>query len=222
MILDVKYSIEKDADTYVNFIFNFKSFKHGRDDIQATLLAKLEPTLQDIIKNASNDTDAHEKISGYLEAKYKEDPTVIDESIKKLKTAWDKVGKNIINSLEFLYGKSFPFDTVGAYITTNNIFPYNYEQRYFFVNYKFLNSQLATAKHELNHFMFYRYYPHLKEKLSKEYFELLKESLSFFSNPDQEGKPNEQPLRELFLSKIWSNLDEAVTAGVEYLTKIKS
>jgi len=57
------------------------------------------------------------------------------------------------------------------------------------------------------------------ETLGKERYELLKESLTFFSNPEQGGKPNEKPLRELFLSKVWGSLDEAIVAGTELLLK---
>jgi len=217
MDLDIKYSIEKDTQTYINFVYNFKSFKHGRIDIQAILLSKLEPKLQNIITSAENEDAAYKGVFDYLTQMYNENPKLIEDSISKLKTTWEKVGANIVYFLEFLYKKPFPFERVTAYLTTNNIFPYNYEQKYFYANYKYISSQLSTAKHELNHFMFYYYYGSLKDKLGNEKYELLKEAVTFFSNPDQEGKPNELPLRELFKSKLWGSFDEAVSAGAKHL-----
>lgn len=66
MKFDVKYSIEKDTETYINFIYNFKSFKHGRKNIQEILLSKLEPTLQEILKSSQNETDASANTYAYL------------------------------------------------------------------------------------------------------------------------------------------------------------
>jgi len=148
MKLEVTYSIEKDAQTY-----------HGRVNIQETLLEKLDIPLQSLLKSVENDQEAFCKIRSYLEQTYNSNPTIIKDSAAKLKTMWGKVGDNIIFSLEFLYKKPFPFKFATAYLTTNFIFPYNYEQKYFFVNFKYLSTQLNTIKHELNHFMFYYYYP---------------------------------------------------------------
>jgi len=217
MILDIEYSIEKDARTYIDYVYNFKSFKHGNEDIQKRLLLKLAPRLQEVLITAKDDTTAYKGVFDYLTKSYNENPQLFEDSIGKLKTTWKKVGANIIYFLEFIYKKPFPFENITVYLTTNNIFPYNYEQKYFYANYKYVSSQLSTATHELNHFMFYYYYESLKDKLDNEKYELLKESLTFFSNPDREGKPNELPLRELFKSKLWENLDEAISAGAKYL-----
>jgi len=219
MKLIVDYSLEKDAKTYVDFVYTFKALKHGRKDPKSKLFEKLDPKLQNIIKNAKDEGMAYEQVFNHLKSIYDNEPSKINNSIKRLHDAWREVGNNIIRSLEFLYQKPFPFETVTAYLTTNNIFPYSYKERFFFVNYKFLMPQLGVAKHELNHFMFYYYYPKLMEILGKERYELLKESLTFFSNPEQSGKPNEKPLRELFLSKVWGSLDEAIAAGTELLLK---
>jgi len=216
MKLEIKYSIEKDAQTYVDYIFNFKSFRHGRGNIQENLLSKLDLPLQVILNSAKNDQEAFSKTRDYLEQIYSPNKEVIVDSITKLKNVWDRIGDSLIYSLEFLYKKPFPFKEAAAYITTNFIFPYNYKQKYFFVNYKYLSSQLNTIKHELNHFMFYYYYPVIKN-LDLEKYELLKESITFFSNPEQEGKPNEKPLRDLYKSKIWNSLDEAIVEATKLL-----
>jgi len=217
MNLNIKYSAEKDAKTYLNFIRNFKSFKHGRANIQGKLMKGIDESLQTLLLSEEPDDVVFEKVVEYLEQSYKNDPKPIEDSISKLASSWATVGENIIFSLEFLYGKPFPFDDVTMYLTTSNIYPYNYKQRYFYATYKFLSAQHNIAIHELNHFMFYFYYPERDIKLSTENYELLKESLTIFTNPSKEGKPNEKPLRDLFKSKIWKSLDEAIQAGIEFL-----
>lgn len=220
--LDIKYSPEKDAETYANFVYQFKSFEHGRTNFQKELLDRLEPELQTIITGATDEKTAYEGVLDYLTKKNNENPQLMENSIKTLNQRWDAVGNQIIYSLEFLYKKPFPFQNVTLYFTTNSICPYSYEDRYFFANYKYASEQMDVAKHELNHFMFYYYYDSLRNKLDLERFELLKESLTLFSSPNQSGKPNEGPIREFFKSKIWESLDEAILTGCEFLQTSKA
>lgn len=217
MNLNVEYSVQKDASTYINFIRNFNSYKHGRDNIQGNLLKNLEPPLREILEHAETDEEALEKINTYLEKAYRDGPDLIEGGISKLRSSWESVGHNIIYNLEFLYQKPFPFESVTVFLTTNNIFPHNYNKRYFYITHKGVSTQLSIIKHELNHFMFYYYYDSLKDRLEDEKYELLKESLTLFSNPDKEGKPNEKELRDLFRSRLWENLDEAINAGAQFL-----
>lgn len=217
MQLNVDYSVEKDTRTYVDLVYSFKAYEHGRQNLKETLLKKLDPQLQEIITAADSEKSAYDGVHAYLEKYQQNNIEKIEKNINRLKAEWALVGETLIKSLEFLYQNKFPFEKVTAYLTTNYIFPYSYEQRYFYANIEYLMPQLGTAKHELNHFMFYYYYPKLKEQLGDEKYELLKESLTFFSNPELKGKPNELPLRELYRSKIWVNMDEAVKAGVVFL-----
>lgn len=215
--MNVEYSVQKDASTYINFIRNFNSYKHGRENIQSNLLKNLEPPLKEILEHAETDEEALARITSYLEKAYKDNPDIIESSISKLEASWEAVGRNIIYNLEFLYQKSFPFESVTVFLTTNNIFPHNYNNRYFYITHKGVSTQLSTIKHELNHFMFYYYYDSLEDTLGDEKYELLKESLTLFSNPDKEGKPNEKELRDFFRSRLWENLDDAINAGAQFL-----
>lgn len=217
MQLEIKYSTEKDASVYVNYVYKFKGYEHGRENVNNNLLKKLDPGMQKIITSAENEEEVYEKVLKYLTNSYEKNKDNYEKSIMQFQTEWGEVGANVIKFLEFLYQKPFPFEKVTAYLTTNYIFPYNYNERYFYASIRYLLNQLQTTKHELNHFMFYHYYPELRETLGEEKYELLKESLSFFSNPTQKGKPNEAPLRDLYRSKIWKNMDEAISEGKELL-----
>ena len=56
---------------------------------------------------------------------------------------------------------------------------------------------------------------------SCEKYELLKESLSYFSNLEQRGKPDEKELRKLYASKNWENLNEAIKSGADLLLDVR-
>jgi len=216
--MEVVYSTEKDADNYVRTIFKGIPFTHGRDNLKEKLLSWLDNDLQNLITNAVNADDAYNKVHVYLQNQSQEILEKIDKSKQNLQGAWDLYGEQSIKFLEFLYQQSFPFDNLIAYLTTNNICPYDYTEHSFYVGYKAATSaQLRTAVHELNHFMFYYYYPHLGKDLDQEKYELLKESLTFFSNPEKRGNPNESGLRKLFMSRSWNNLKEAIEAGATFL-----
>lgn len=216
--LDVIYSTEKDTSNYVRTIYKGVPFKHGRDDLKGRLLSMLDVNLQNLIVNATDEEDAYNKIHEYLQKQSQEILEKIDKSKQNFQEAWNLYGEQSIKFLEYLYQQPFPFNNLIAYLTTNNICPYDYKEHSFYVRYKTaVPLQLRTAVHELNHFMFYHYYPDLGKDLGKEKYELLKESLTFFSNPELQGYPNEDDLRKLFLSRNWNSLKEAIEAGTAFL-----
>ena len=219
MRLNVEYSTEKDVQTHLNLGFKFNALAHGRKNPREDLLNKYNPELKKIILDSTSEEEAKEQITKYLTKYKRENEDKIKRGIKRLEDEWEIVGDAIINSLENLYKKPWPFEEITVYLTTNKIFQYNYEKRYFFADIDYLLPQLSIAKHELNHFMFYYYYPNLIDKLGKEKYELLKESLTYFSNPEQRGKPNEDGLRKLYSTRIWENLDKAIMEGVKFLNK---
>jgi hypothetical protein len=220
MKLEISYSAEKDLENYLNSVVDFKYLKHGRENIQKELLSKLPENLQNIILQVAEKDKISSDILKYLNDQATSNPQLIEDKINKLRSSWDKVGKQVIANLEFIFNKKFPFDLITVYFTTVPICPYNYQKKYFYIHSgATVQNQLRITEHELNHFMFYFYYSDLKNKLDKEKLELLKESLTFFTNPEQAGKPNEKPLRDLYLSKNWLSLEEAIMAGVESLNK---
>ena len=100
--------------------------------------------------------------------------------------------------------------------------PYSYKDKFIYICLNdTAEKQISVLLHELNHFMFYFYYSDLKDKLGHEKYELLKESLSYFSNPEQEGKPDEKELRNLYASKNWENIDEIIKSTVDFLLGMK-
>lgn len=217
----IQYSIQKDVGNYLNGVFEFEHLKHGRENIREDLLVKIDPALRNKIEKSKNKDEAKKFISDFLTGWQKDNYEFIESAIKNLESEWNLVGQETIQRLETLYQKQFPFGKITIYLTSLPLCPYSYKDKYLFV---YINNpvekQIKTILHELNHFMFYFYYPNLKEELGHEKYELLKESLSYFSNPEQKGKPNEKELRELYTSKSWKNIEEIIKNGVELLKMV--
>lgn len=222
MRIYIQYSVNKDAENYLNGVFEFKHLKHGRENIREDLLAKIDSVLRSKIEKSKNKEGAQKAISDFLIGWQIDNAQVIKSAIKNLEFEWNKNGKDIIKKLEALYQKQFPFDKITIYLTSLPLCPYSYKDKYMFVYIREpAEKQIKIILHELNHFMFYFYYPELKEKLGHEKYELLKESLSYFSNSEQKGKPNEKGLRDLYASKDWKNLDETIKSGADLLLDVK-
>ena len=79
------------------------------------------------------------------------------------------------------------------------------------LNRKSDSSQIInTAKHELNHFMFYYYYSYLKDKLKEEKFERLKEALAIFTNPEGNDKPEVKELEQYLKPLSGKSMEEII------------
>lgn len=218
MRLITKYDVEKDAENYLNSVVNFKHLPHGRKNIQKQLLSYVSEEVKKIIATNQSEEEVKKLLTTYLSKFSKDNDKLIKKNIEKLNKAWESLGEQITKNLEFFFQKPFPFEEITVYLTTLPISPYNYEQRYFYVFHRAMSKiQLRVATHELCHFMFYYYYTDIKTTLVGEKYELLKESITFFTNPESPGKPNEKPLRDLYKSKEWGSLDEAIRAGWEHL-----
>lgn len=220
MNLKITYSIEKDVKNHLDGVFEFKHLKHGRENIREKLLSQLDLKLKKEVESSKNAEDAGLRIQTFLNEWESKNHQKIENAIKNLENKWKEKGEFVLQKLESLYKKEFPFDNITIYLTSLPLCPYSYKDKFIYV---YLNDipekQINVLLHELNHFMFYFYYPELKEKLGHEKYELLKESLSYFSNPEQEGKPNEKDLRKLYSSKNWDDLDEAINNAVSFLCK---
>lgn len=216
MKLNVEYSLEKDLWNYTRFLHN-TGYSYGVENKNDSIIKKLPVEVQEIFNSNESNELKSEKLFKYLNTKYKIKKSDIEENIQRLKKTWEEVEDQILYSLEKLFNKKFPFEETTAFITTNVICPYNYEKRYFFVQKLPVVVQLNTIMHELNHFMFYYYYNELEHKLGNNNYELLKESLTFFTNPFQIGYPDEKDLRILYKSKKWKNIDEIINSAINLL-----
>ncbi|MFA5130338.1 MAG: hypothetical protein WC477_05505 [Patescibacteria group bacterium] len=220
MLLTVSYDPDRDAENYVHSIYERAYSAHGRTDFIENLIKSIESVeIKTALKESASREEALKTITTLLTQQYKNSSDDLDKKAKKLEEEWKRIGTQIEWQLAFLYQKPFLFEAIHVDLTSIPICPYHFNERRIFIYTKEpVGIQLSILMHELNHFMFYQYYQQLLKKLGKENFELLKESLTLFTNPEQMGKPHEQPLRDLFLSKTYNNLHEAIEDGALFLT----
>jgi hypothetical protein len=199
----VKYSKERDVWNHLNTIWKFSFHKHGRKKIK-NIIRKNYPAnyLNDLWK-AETEKGAKKIIDKYLNYLHEhvQNPTslIVKETEKLLN---ENKGK-IISRLETVYEEKFPFKIITVYIHTGLFSPYNYKERWFMTRRSGNEDKhVKIALHELNHFMFYYYYPQLKEKLGDEKYETLKEALAIYTNPEGNDKPNVQKLEDYFKKNL--------------------
>ncbi|MEI7742107.1 MAG: hypothetical protein WCJ29_06480 [bacterium] len=217
--LKVTYSIAEDAQNHM-LAYKFTHLRHGRDDMEKRLRSGLNPKLAALIETASSEEECYKRIVKYIEGWHVEKPGQMEEWRAKLESTWAEVGTQVIANLEFLFRQPFKLDALTVRLSMIGICPYDFKPAEKWI-YAFaprgVKIQLRTITHELNHYMFYMYYEALRATMSYEDFELLKESITYFSNPEDIGKPAEKELREFYASRSWKNMDEAIAAGAKML-----
>jgi len=212
----VTYSIKKDIKNYLSTLWRFRYLKYGREDIQRKLLAPFPRDFKNALVKASTEKEATLVIKRYLDSLPLKSKASLKKTVRSLQEALSSKGEDIISLLEALYNKPFPFKKITIYITTLPICPYNFNEKWFMVSIQgSKDKQLETVKHELNHFMFYHYYSHLRKKLSYEKFESLKEALTVFTNPKGTGKPSVKKLEEYLKTLSGRPMDEVVNKALK-------
>lgn len=222
MKLTAAYEPAKDAENHVRAIFDDAYNTYGRNGMKEKLLAMVES--EDVKTVLSSGGERMAVLARVTELMANSPArTALEEKALKLEAAWAKLGGQVVFQLEALYGRDWPFEAVHVDLTTLPICPYDFKARRIFVHAApGAQAQLRILSHELNHFMFYWVYANeLSEKLGREKFELLKESVTIFTDPEQAGKPDEEPLRRLYAEKRVHGLGDAVRIGTEFLLGVK-
>jgi len=211
MNFKVDYLLEKDIWSYLHTCWKFTYPTYGRKTIQEKLLSPYPEKFKSGLGQAKTEKQARKVIADFLNSlspNYQNTTLVIAKGVESI---LNKEKTNIISQLEKLYDKPFPFTEIGVYLTTIGINPYNYKEKWFMTGRNSsIEGHLKTARHELNHFMFYYYFPELKNKLGVEKYEILKEALAIFTNPEGNDKPAVKKL-ESFLKKQKGTIPEIIT-----------
>jgi len=214
----IDYSQEKDVQNYLNAGWKFTYIKHGREDIQERLLQNYPQDFKTKLLEAKTKATAEKVIKNFLDSRPENFKRITKLVIRVCQLVLDEEKQNIIDLLQRIYQKPFPFEKITVYITTFPICPYNYKDRWFMVS---RNNSIAgfinTAKHELNHFMFYYYYSDklVQQKISQEKREKLKEALAIFSNPEGNNKPNIKELESYLQTLKGKVMDEIITLSLK-------
>jgi hypothetical protein len=206
----VDYSQEKDIWNHLNTNWRFGYLKHGRRNIQNKLLKYYPKSYKTALNKATTEQDARKVIIDFLNSLPHITPTILAGLQAILNDKKDK----IVHNLEAVYKKRFPFKKISVYLTTAHLNPYNYKERWFMTNINSsIQGHLKTVMHELNHFMFYYYYPDLKKELGQEKYEILKEALAIYTNPEGNDKPVVKKLENYFKQNLDKTIPEIIEKG---------
>jgi len=214
----VDYSQGKDIQNYLNAGWKFTYAKHGRENIQEKLLQNYPQDFKTKLLEAKTKDVAEKVVKDFLGSRSEDFNRITKLIIKICQQVLDEEKQNIIDLLQKIYQNPFPFEKITVYITTFSISPYNYKDRWFMVT---RNNSIAgfvnTAKHELNHFMFYYYYLERLEQqnISQEKIEKLKEALAIISNPEGNNKPDIKELESYLKTLSGKTMDEIINLSVE-------
>jgi len=181
----VKYSQELDIQTWLNKVWKNNYVDYG--DRNKENYYKWAP--KEFIDNLSIAPDK-ESAENIIKQYLKDSSLATFEKDNEFLVDWygrllNEEKDSIIQRLEKAYGKPFPFGDITIYLTTCFSCPYNYDKLYFFIGRNFgIFGVIDTARHELNHFMFYYYHCNsLKERnISIENIEYLKEAMAILTS----------------------------------------
>ncbi len=222
MNFSTSYDPARDAENYIRAIYDVSYLAHGREGMVEKLLGKIEmDSIRAVLTQKGDRDDTLNTITSLLsDSPGRPD---LEKKALELEEAWARLGEQVIFQLETLYLHNWPFESLHVDLTTLPICPYDFQAKKIFVHASpSSQTQLRILSHELNHFMFYEIYSKdLHKKLGREKFELLKESITIFTNPEQTGKPNEDALRRLYIEKEVRSIQKAVELGAEYLMKVQ-
>lgn len=221
-----KYNIEDDLNTYVMTTLENTVNSLGIPAHRERVLNRIDPEMRQIIEeNTENKDVCIAKMRELLTRRYDTSIDIVTEYEQATMEAFNRTSPAIIRNLQTLYGYDFMFDKVDIYISTSGTCPYDARNGKFAISAHnklqtdFINP-VSTGVHEMNHFMFeHSKYPDLlKEKLNADEFYLLRESLTYFTDPERPDlRPAEVDLKALYESRTWESLDEVVEAATAFL-----
>ncbi len=212
--LTFQYNIKKDIDNYLHSVYKFEYLGHGRqrEKIRTQLVNRLLDFDFAALNKVRDKKEAEKLIGEYLEKWLYQNKDIIELNSNSLYSAWEKRQKIFTSNCEKLIKRKIDFSLIKVYFTTLTICPYRYPY-WFMVSLKEgLEHQLYIIYHELFHFIFIKYYKDycLKQGLSVNQFEILKEALTVFLNLSSfksintvrdRGYPAEKILREIIIQE---------------------
>lgn len=188
----ISYSQEKDIQNYLNAGWKFTYRKHGRENVQENLLKRFPESFRTSLLQALDEPTARKVVEDWLTSKDAEYQRLTNLTVKTIQAVLGEEKSYLIQTLESIYREKFPFDKISVFVTTFPINPYNFEERWFMIGrMASVPGMIGTAKHELNHFMFYHYFLDdlTKRGIDKEKREKIKEALAILTNPEGTDKP---------------------------------
>lgn len=153
-----------------------------------------------------NDT---EKVKEFVRLFMKENNLNPKEIAVLLQKNWDLVSREFEKRAERVFGISI-VDNITGYLTITGRFPYNIQEKYFYVSAKKSNAN-ATAMHELWHFYTWHKFGDYVSKIGSQKYNDIKESLTVLLNIEaldllrgeiDEGYVQHKKMRD-FAVEVW-------------------
>ena len=194
-MITFSYNTDKDIENFLGSVKSVNSKKHT-----ASQLKYIEKYGEDFNKD---------NLSKFIQELTQ--GSDVYKVVSRIEDAWRKIESEFLRRVENIFG-TFPQKNIVAFLTTNNRCTYNIDKGYFFVSI-YSKSANRTIMHELLHF--YTWYAYgeklMREGLSKEKYNDIKESLTIILNSDfadlmegaiDEGYPQHQEMRAE-INKLW-------------------
>jgi hypothetical protein len=159
MKFTIKCSQEKDLQVYLDAIWKPIWVNYGKSKYEVGL-KYLPQEFLDNLKNAGSKIKAINVIKNYWKdtrvSMFNRNTRIIVDWFNRFMTEESHL---VVDRLEKIYQKIFPFEKITMYLTTFFSCPYNYKQKWFMVSRNAnLMTLLSISTHELNHFMYYYYF----------------------------------------------------------------
>lgn len=213
MKIKVSYVFWRDVWNYLHSVYRFKWLKHGRSDVRDKLFLSLPVEFQEGLERAKDEKEAKTVIKSFLSKNLAGRKVKYLQIGRDLENVWAKEGLKIEGILQDLYGKKVPFKCIKIYLSSLPRCPHNFEKKWIMVFAGVeAKKQLQIMAHELNHFMYYYYLSDLRSELGNEKYESLKEALTVFTNPEEQGYPAHRLLRA-WLARQKGTIPEIVARG---------
>ena len=210
--IDFYYSIDKDAENWIDRIFNQENITFIP---QKDIIDKYPKNLLDKVQAVNNYEEAKQIVTNFLknDAINSNKAFVIEEELKALKSSWKARENHFFVALEKILEKPIYTENFSGYITTFFKCPYSEKENWFMINFwSSLPEQITTIAHEILHLQFlHQYRPILEKSLDEEKIQNLKEALTFLLNEREfngvllkqdKGYENHAILREN-LKNLW-------------------
>ena len=203
----------------------------GIQDYHKRVMERMDPDLRNVVEDPQQTKDSLPgTIEKFLQDRYEANKEYVQKYLGYLREAFNQASPKIIRNLQTLYGKEFPFDQVDIYISTSSACPYDEIKGNFAVTAfggfkKDFRNPVDIGLHEMNHFMWgHSEYPaRLKERLTSKEIDLIKETLTYFTEPDDPStRPAEKPLKALYAGQEWESLDQVVETAANFLISVRA
>jgi hypothetical protein len=129
------------------------------------------PELEEQIKDMSKE-DKKRTVTRFVAEFYSKNAEVLEDSRRKLQSAWDPVNDRILERLAEIIGTGWYDENITGIMTLNLVCPRNLRDSRFFVSY-FKDTEIAKgiALHEITHFLFFKKWKEVFEDYDEKQFE---------------------------------------------------